>query len=43
MTRVLVVDDSAFARKVVRQLLAASDAVEVVGIDGLTLIVKKGK
>jgi two-component system chemotaxis response regulator CheB len=35
--RVLVVDDSAFARKVIRECLSASPAVEVVGIarDGL--------
>ena len=35
--RVLVVDDSAFARKVVREVLSASPALEVVGIarDGL--------
>src|SRR5262249_7891381 len=36
-TRVLVVDDSAFARKVVREVLSASPEIEVVGIarDGL--------
>src|SRR5690349_6357592 len=35
--RVLVVDDSAFARKVVREVLAASAEIEVVGFarDGL--------
>lgn len=35
--RVLVVDDSAFARKVIREVLAASPRIEVVGIarDGL--------
>ncbi len=35
--RVLVVDDSAFARKVVREVLSADEAIEVVGIarDGL--------
>lgn len=35
--RVLVVDDSAFARKVIREVLAASSEIEVVGIarDGL--------
>jgi two-component system chemotaxis response regulator CheB len=35
--RVLVVDDSAFARKVIREVLSASPALEVVGIarDGL--------
>jgi two-component system chemotaxis response regulator CheB len=35
--RVLVVDDSAFARKVVRETLATSDEIEVVGVarDGL--------
>ena len=35
--RVLVVDDSAFARKVVREVLSSDDAIEVIGIarDGL--------
>lgn len=41
-TRVLVVDDSAFARKVVREVLAASPLLEVVGIarDGLEALEK---
>src|SRR4051812_9494179 len=40
--RVLVVDDSAFTRKVIRELLVASDQVEVVGIarDGLEALEK---
>jgi two-component system, chemotaxis family, protein-glutamate methylesterase/glutaminase len=40
--RVLVVDDSAFARKVVRQVLEGNDAVEVVGTarDGLDALEK---
>ena len=40
--RVLVVDDSAFARKVVRELLEASAEIEVVGIarDGLDALEK---
>jgi two-component system, chemotaxis family, protein-glutamate methylesterase/glutaminase len=40
--RVLVVDDSAFARKVVREVLSASPAIEVVGIarDGLDALEK---
>jgi two-component system, chemotaxis family, protein-glutamate methylesterase/glutaminase len=40
--RVLVVDDSAFARKVVRDLLAASGELEVVGVarDGLEALEK---
>jgi two-component system chemotaxis response regulator CheB len=41
-TRVLVVDDSAFARKVVREVLAGDSAVEVVGLarDGLEALEK---
>jgi two-component system chemotaxis response regulator CheB len=40
--RVLVVDDSAFARKVIRELLSASPDIEVVGIarDGLEALEK---
>ncbi len=40
--RVLVVDDSAFTRKVLRESLAASDAIEVVGFarDGLDALEK---
>jgi two-component system chemotaxis response regulator CheB len=40
--RVLVVDDSAFARKVVRESLSASDEIEVVGIasDGIDALEK---
>ena len=40
--RVLVVDDSAFARKVVRELLVGSGQIEVVGIarDGLEALEK---
>lgn len=40
--RVLVVDDSAFARKVLREALSASPAIEVVGIarDGLEALEK---
>src|SRR5262249_58495570 len=40
--RVLVVDDSAFARKVVRQILAAAPGIEVVDIarDGLEALEK---
>jgi len=40
--RVLVVDDSAFARKVVRETLASSDRIEVVGVarDGLEALEK---
>lgn len=42
MIRVLVVDDSAFARKVLRQVLGASPALEVVGYarDGLEALEK---
>lgn len=42
MIRVLVVDDSAFARKVVREVLTASPFVEVVGVarDGLEALEK---
>jgi len=41
-TRVLVVDDSAFARKVLRETLASSPALEVVGVarDGLEALEK---
>lgn len=40
--RVLVVDDSAFARKVIRESLSASPAIEVVGVarDGLDALEK---
>src|SRR5262245_41408749 len=40
--RVLVVDDSAFARKVLREVLSASPLIEVVGIarDGLDALEK---
>jgi two-component system, chemotaxis family, protein-glutamate methylesterase/glutaminase len=40
--RVLVVDDSAFARKVVREILTAAEGIEVVGIarDGLDALEK---
>jgi two-component system chemotaxis response regulator CheB len=40
--RVLVVDDSAFARKVLRESLSVSSAIEVVGIarDGLEALEK---
>lgn len=43
--RVLVVDDSAFARKVVREVLEASADIEVVGIarDGLDALEKIGE
>jgi two-component system chemotaxis response regulator CheB len=43
--RVLVVDDSAFARKVVREVLTGDPAVEVVGIarDGLDALEKIGE
>ncbi len=42
MIRVLIVDDSAFARKVVREVLAASPRIEVVGTarDGLEALEK---
>jgi len=44
-TRVLVVDDSAFARKVVREVLSADPGIEVVGIarDGLDALEKIGE
>ena len=40
--RVLIVDDSAFVRKVLRELLSASPEIEVVGIarDGLEALEK---
>ena len=43
--RVLVVDDSAFARKVVREVLSADARIEVVGIarDGLEALEKVGE
>jgi two-component system chemotaxis response regulator CheB len=43
--RVLVVDDSAFARKVVREVLSADPLIEVVGIarDGLDALEKIGE
>jgi two-component system chemotaxis response regulator CheB len=43
--RVLVVDDSAFARKVVREVLSADPRIEVVGIarDGLDALEKIGE
>jgi two-component system chemotaxis response regulator CheB len=43
--RVLVVDDSAFARKVVREVLSADSDIEVVGIarDGLDALEKIGE
>lgn len=43
--RVLVVDDSAFARKVIREVLSRDPAIEVVGIarDGLEALEKLGE
>ena len=35
--RVLVVDDSAFARKVLREVLSRSPRIEVVGADGMSV------